>query len=493
MIPPLKDFSKNPARKNQYIVQNLNDNSKPISYLKYSDIDSRLPRIVPNGKMVDSQTLGSDTESQAKTSKKDAKAIRTKQDNRKYNYALRETAAKILPDQRVRLCGCCRVDATKNVGVRHNGIKGKNGKAKITNVISCKSIWTCIVCGSRMLAERGEEVSKGVAAWVDAGGEALMLTTTHSHTRKDEPKATLNLISKARTFFWGHRNVKEVLDQVGYVGHIKALETTYGSDNGWHPHNHDVLFVSQSIEDLKFHEVAVTFEDDGFIRYVTPFREKQLIKKKLDGDIQFVSLEVFLKHFWIKACAHVGLGLPSVERGLTLQGASKLKNYLTKLTDVSELGQELTNTSAKSGKVGRRNQWQILNDAKEGCAHSSKLFETYARAFKGERQLFWSSGLKKLLDVAEVDDSKLLEEEESDTTVDIAEITPDVWQLIKRYKAQAHILTAVENDFNNGCTDEYNSVLQRLIAHNQRRIDREQIEYEQYLSSLIPDKFLNSA
>lgn len=493
MIAFSNAFSNNPAQKHQYFVQKKYDNSESILSINYSDVNSRLHETVSDRKMADSGNLGSDTESQAKTIDKDAKAVHTKQYNRKYNYSLREAAAKILPDQRIRLCGCCRVDGKKNVGVRHNGIKGKRGKATITNVISCKSIWNCIVCGSAMLAKRGEEVNRGVAEWSDAGGQTLMMTTTHSHSKDDDLKHTLQLIGKARSFFWGHRNVKEVLDQVGYVGHIKALETTYGNDNGWHPHNHDALFISQNIEDLKSHEVAVDFDENGFIRYVTPFREKQLIKKKLDGDIQFVSFETFLKHFWIKACAHVGLGLPTVDKGLTLQDASKLKSYLTKLTDVSKLGQELTNTNAKSGKVGRRNQWQILDDAKDGCLHSAKLFETYARAFKGERQLFWSSGLKKLLGVKDVRDSDLLANEEPDTTIHIKEITPDIWQLIKRYKAQAHILTAVENDFNNDCVYEYDSVIRRIIIHNQKRIDRERIEYEKYLVNLIPDKFLYSA
>lgn len=99
------------------------------------------------------------------------------------------------------------------------------------------------------------------------------------------------------------------------------------------------------------------------------------------------------KHYWRKCCLAVGLGEPSYElSGATLQDADKAQSYLTKF----KTAQEMTGAS-KVAKGSSRNQWQLLQDSMGGDAFAGSLFVEYAEAFKGQRQLTWSRGLKNTL------------------------------------------------------------------------------------------------
>ena len=492
MIAFSQDFSSKTPQKNQLVVQNSN---KGLRLTASDRTDSEF------------STLGSETKTQAKTPQNDSQPLQAMQFRRKHNYALRSTASKILPNDRVCKCGFNMIDGKKGVAVKHNGEKGDKGKAKFTGVVSCDSVWVCPVCALKIMARRGRQVAAGIETWAnDHDGHAVMLTTTHSHKKTDILSPMLQKMKKARSYFWGHRSLKIVMKQVGYVGHIKALEYTHGNDNGAHPHHHDAVFIGMSQEELKDHKIAIDFDKKGFVRYVSDFRENQLINKKMhefrkklpsikkpiepesyksyddfmkkECGVSYENLETFVKHFWIKSCSHAGLGAPSLERGATIQGADDLKSYLTKMSTGASvgMGQELTNTRAKSSKRGGRSQWDLLNDAHRGCFNSAALFREYAIAFKGERQLFWSPKLKNLLgirsDKEEAKERKALEAENGISII-FAQIAPSIWQQIKRYRAQSFILTAVENDVRNG-TNEFETLIEKMGIYDRARVDKEQ-------------------
>ena len=128
--------------------------------------------------------------------------------------------------------------------------------------------------------------------------------------------------------------------------------------------------------------MAVYFDEEGFIKVVTPYVEKRLIKQGKDHLVTHVTIEQFIKHYWRKCCLAVGLGEPSYERGATLQDADKAQSYLTKF----KTAQEMTGAS-KVAKGSSRNQWQLLQDSMGGDAFAGSLFVEYAEAFKGQRQL----------------------------------------------------------------------------------------------------------
>ena len=65
----------------------------------------------------------------------------------------------------------------------------------------------------------------------------------------------------------------------------------------------------------------------------------------------------------------------------------------------------------------------------------------------------------------------------------------DVWQLVKRYRLQARLLSAVENDRRGG-TDEYRYIINRMISHHVERVKKEIAEQHEYLKNYIPPKFM---
>lgn len=393
------------------------------------------------GAMVDSGRLGNDTKSQSSTHSDNIKTLSNTQSNRRSAYALKKTSAKLLPAERVNYCLSQRIDADRGVGVRYNKTTGSAG---YDNLQLCGSVWVCPCCSARILAQRGGEVESGVKSWTEAGGSVWMLTLTHSHQRTDNLAIKMKLLQKALSRFFGDRAMKSVFEQFGKMGQITALETTYSEANGWHPHHHILMFSAMSPEQFLNDVVSVTYDERGYIEYVTPHREKRLIKNGRSGDIETVSFEHFIKSYWVRICDAVGLGTPSVERGATIQNAGAVKSYLTKF----KTAQELTNAQAKRGKNGSRNQWEILADAHNGCERSGKLWQVYAAAFKGSRQLFWSRGLKEMLLIDDIADDEIeeLEGNKEDDFINIIELGVEDWGYIRKKNWEAQLLDIVEDD-----------------------------------------------
>lgn len=386
--------------------------------------------------------LGSITKSQSKTNSDNNKTLSNAQSNRRSAYALKNTSAKLLPAERVCNCLNHRVTADRGVDVRFNKT---NGKAGYGNLMRCDSVWVCPLCSARILAKRSSEVEKGVDTWTQAGGSVFMLTLTHSHKRTDNLALKMKLLQKALSRFFGDRAMKEIFDQFGKVGQIKALETTYSDANGWHPHHHILMFSKMSPDEFLNNAVSVTYDKNGYVQYVSLEREQKLIAKGRIDDIKIVTFEQFIKSYWVKICLAVGLGAPSLKRGATMQNASAVKTYLTKF----KTAQELTNAQAKRAKGDSRNQWEILADAHNGCESSGKLWQVYADAFKGQRQLFWSRGLKGMLLIDEIADDEIeeLEGVAEDEIVTVIELAVEDWGYIRRKNWQAQLLEIFENDY----------------------------------------------
>ena len=436
-------------------------------------------------KMADLNTLGSITKSQSKTNSDNTKKLSSVQDNRRSAYALKNTSARLLPTERVRFCLNHRINADAGVDVRLNKT---NGKAGYGNLMRCDSVWVCPCCSARILAQRSNEVEKGVDNWMQAGGSVFMLTLTHSHKRTDSLALKMKLLQKALSRFFGDRAMKEIFYQFGKVGQIKALETTYSEANGWHPHHHVLMFSKMSPNDFLNNAVSVTYDKNGYVQYVSLEREQKLISKGRIDDIKTITFEQFIKNYWVKICVAVGLGAPTIKNGATVQNASSVKTYLTKF----KTAQELTNAQAKRAKGASRNQWEILADAHNGCDRSAKLWQVYADAFKGQRQLFWSRGLKELLLIDDIEDNEIeeLADLKDDEIVTLVELTIENWIYICKRKWQADLLTIVENDYK----DDTNN-LSIFIYSVRKLIEIERASWEQKererIADLYPTQWFN--
>lgn len=418
-------------------------------------------------------------------------------------YTLKNHAEKLLPNDRV--CKCCnQIKPSQDPTAPNNArmeIKNKSDgtrTANLKNLFLCDGIWVCPICHQRIMHHRGKEIDTAFKQWLDPSKKFIalqefkpihprlaqkfkglrpytpnfdvgheykrsifMLTLTHSHTLQDSLETQLHGMKVANKRFFGDRDIRAVFKEYGIFGHIRSREVTHGKDNGWHPHDHNLIFSKIDREKFMNDTVLVYFTNNkgeildtsktkeinkyvgDNIHYLTAFREKKLNKINKMHLVREVTIEIFLKHYWRQCCVFAGLGEPSWEHGLDIQSAEQAQKYLVKIQSCFEL----TNSQGKRAKNGNRNQWELLADSMAGDKQASKLFQEYATAFKGQRALFWSSSLKKIFDLQEVADSEIDETNDNDSNVistDIVEIPNRAWWIVRKNRLQPHIIDIAE-------------------------------------------------
>jgi hypothetical protein len=319
-------------------------------------------------------------------------------------YTLQDRASELLPKERVSCCLKRRIDASKERHVMYNQTRKK---AHYGNVQRCGSVWSCPVCAATITEKRRLELKQAVDGWKSAhSGEVFLLTLTNSHNSQHSLKSLKNGQKKAMSFFFGDRIGKVLMSALRREHHITNYEVTYGS-NGWHPHHHILLFTRDSIG--------------------------------LDADLIHR-----LKLHWINCCRKAGLPLPSYERGLDLRDGSYADQYVGKWG----VDYEMTKGHVKNGRAGGLTPFDLLRLSFDD-SESATLFQEFALAFKGARQLVWSRGLKNLLLIDDKSDEQLSEETEQDS-LELCKVPCFIFNLICRYKQRANFLLCIERDYERG-------------------------------------------
>ena len=342
---------------------------------------------------------------------------------RAVKYSLQNEAVKLLPNERVRFCLRHRVDASKGIEVRYNE---KREQAHYSNVQRCGSVWTCPICSAQISEGRRKELKQGMehwqgqGGWQEAGGAVYLLTLTNPHHHGDNLVQLLEGQKKALHRLWTLRKSREMFKALGKVGHITATEVTHGV-NGWHPHYHILLFF----------------------------------KKPINSKV----LRDFLALCWQNCCEKSGLKVPSLEHGCDLRDGKYADKYVSKWG----LADEVTKGHIKKGKEGSLTPWDLLRQSEAGCEKSGHLFQVFAAAFKGKRQLSWSKGLKSLLKVDIKTDEELAEVTENDS-IEVDVLAMELWRLILKYKARADYLKAKEHDMKFGSKRADNLIM--ALAHS---------------------------
>ena len=333
----------------------------------------------------------------------DFEGLRANALRRSEKYALQNQAVKLLPSERVRFCLRHRVTKDENVTIRYNE---NRQRAHYSNVQRCGSVWTCPVCAAQISEGRRQDLKKAIEEWRKQSGAVYLLTLTNPHHHGDNLLELLAGQKKAITYLWGDRKPKEMFNALGKVGHIIASEVTYG-ENGFHPHYHVLLFFK--------------------------------------GNINHKALQSFIALQWQNCCKKAGLKIPSIEHGCDIQDGTYADRYISKWG----LEDEMTKGHTKKGREGSATPWDLLRQSEEGCERSGRLFQQYAIAFKGKRQLHWSRGLKALLLIDDTTDEQLATETENES-IELRQLGLEIWRLIKRYNARADFLKAVELDVLDG-------------------------------------------
>lgn len=293
-------------------------------------------------------------------------------------WKLQATARGLLPEERVGTC-LRRVVPGEAVKVW----KAREAdRAHYSGLMVCGSVWHCPVCAAKISERRRVELVAAIAAWKATGGEVLLLTLTVPHYQHQALATVLKGFEKARVKQRESKRWKTLKASIGLAGSVRALEVTHGA-NGWHVHSHELLFLRP-----------------GSVCH--------------PGDIQALEAQVLAS--WQHSCLRSGLGEPNAH-GVSLEDGSKAALYAGKWG----LAEEVTKAHVKRGKFANPTPWDLLRQvaaeelAPGEISDAAELFQEYAKAFKGKRQLAWSKGLRDLLglDVEATDEELAASQEES--------------------------------------------------------------------------------
>lgn len=320
--------------------------------------------------------------------------------HRAQRFALKSVVNRLLPTSRTSKC--CRWRVPKQALQVHRSIE--HGKAFYSGLQVCASVWACPVCAAKISERRRAELVTAVALAKSMGMHVKLLTLTVPHGLGDDLSTLLVQIRNAWRRTTTGRAGKDFRKLLGIKGTIRALEVTHGQ-NGFHPHLHVLLFLEQDAT---------------------------------NGCVQGLFTPI-----WQDACTKAGLPRPSDAHGCRVDDGSKAAAYASKWG----LESEMTKSHTKQGRNGSRTPWDFLRavlERSEGWEQSAHLFRTYAAAFKGQRQLYWSNGLRALLGLGEEATDEEVAAVQEDNAHMLAELTDDQWRAILRTKSEALVLDMAE-------------------------------------------------
>lgn len=319
-------------------------------------------------------------------------------------WALQAAARDILKGERVGICYRRPLPNVRTIDIHHTPSKDSY---HYSNLMICGSVWTCPVCASKITEKRRAELSQGVQKWQDNGGGVLLLTLTVPHYAHQRLQTVLKGISDARGRMLNRKPWKRLSSSLGIVGQIRATEVTHGA-NGWHPHFHVLLFLRDP-----------------------------LAKSEIDGT------NAAILEQWKSACVAAGLPEPN-QHGVSLEDGSKAAAYASKWG----LEHEMTKGHVKKGREGGKTPFDLLRSHLAGDPAAGSLFSEYAKAFKGKRQLVWSSGLRDRLDLGdERTDEELANTHDQDAVL-FAEIPLDLWRAVLQADKRGEVLESCRHGIN---------------------------------------------
>jgi hypothetical protein len=315
-------------------------------------------------------------------------------------YALKSIVNRLLPTSRTSKCMRWKLPKADMVEV----MRGKaTGKAFYHGLQVCSSVWACPVCAAKITERRRVELSGAMEQAKKQGLQPFLLTLTVPHGISDPLADTLTKLRKAWRYMQSNRAGKAFWARAGVEGHIRALEVTDG-ENGWHPHLHVLLFVGTP----------------------EPMFKAQAEASKL----------------WQHCATKAGLPTPHPEYGCRLDDGSKAALYVSKWGIESEL----TKGHVKKSQAGN-SIWDLLRKIMEGSEDKKRCaarFIEFAQAFKGQKQLVWSKGLKARLQVVEMEDEELANAPEDEASLLLASLTDEDWDRVTFAKMESAILDLAE-------------------------------------------------
>ena len=150
--------------------------------------------------------------------------------------------------------------------------------------------------------------------------------------------------------------------------------------------------------------------------------------------------------------------------------------YATKYVAKWGLSEEMTKGHLKKGRSSC-SPFDLLNystmDVTIGDRTAADLWQEFAIATKGKRQLEWGRGLKKLLLIDEKTDEQLAQETDQDS-IELLEVDQYVFALLCSTQNRHTYLRCLEQDYKNGCFGNglADALLEQLLLDEIARLEQ---------------------
>ncbi|MBY8962047.1 protein rep [Flavobacterium sp. D11R37] len=154
----------------------------------------------------------------------------------KTNYTLKEALDKRRP--RIQFCGYVINGNTNNP---ISLCRSKSDSLFFNGVANCGGFWRCPVCALKISEAKKELLSGLIQQHQERGYSIGFLTLTIRHSFRIMLKASLDKLLRNYRSFMDNKPNRAFKKSLSFIGQVKTLEITYGS-NGWHPHLHLLFF-----------------------------------------------------------------------------------------------------------------------------------------------------------------------------------------------------------------------------------------------------------
>ena len=304
-------------------------------------------------------------------------------------------------------CGSCGVPLGERVAIGRGTSRDGTQRGLFRGVETCGSANVCLRCASKIRAEKAEHSGLVLRAHREAGGHAVLVTLTFSHSIDDQADEVIDDALKAWSGFNSGR-FKTIKNRWGIVDFIRVIETTHSWVNGLHPHHHVALLTDRPIgQDPDDPHELLDFQADLYQAWSA-------------------ALETLGRE------AHYEIGV-DVEPVRDEEGVG---SYISKI----EL--ELTRGDLKRGRGESRSMWQVGLDAADGCQRSAAVWADYVRAIRARRWISTSEGLWERFGINDRTDDEIAEDT-GDEFEEVALIDSDVYRAA--LKADGPVLTEVRH------------------------------------------------
>lgn len=317
----------------------------------------------------------------------------------------------------------CKHACTGSGGVEIN-LLPKAKKSFYKGLQTCGSVWTCPVCSHKIQEIRRLELAIGLQRltrsdkpFFDKDGvmhtptdyQAVMITFTFPHKHNQKLKYLVKAFSRALNLLKSGDGFIGFKKKYQYLGQIRGFEVTHGK-NGWHPHTHELWFVSSSLKRREFKKAIQE-------RWVYACLTAGLIEKDTEA----------FKHFLLHS--------------VDVKFDCELSDYLAKQDNVKHWGidKEMVKSSGKGAKG--HHPFSLADEGK------SEPWIEYTIAMKEGRvrQLRWSPHLKEMAQIEDIQDERAAQIEGDEILSVVGVLNKQNWNSVLKQELRSKVLELAEN------------------------------------------------